>query len=215
MQCQLNAMGTTNVNYFCPTRRRPQAYTWKDGTPSGNFGPGGTLPASRAHAAIDYAGSCFNTNGGLAPDGNWPNGDQWSNVSSVEGDGAIRRNKSVRIVDITDGTSNTLLAGEKQLNIADLELSNPPGDDDYGYYTFDNDSMRCADPNHPPMPDTNDPSNTGGTPDGLRFGSSHPGGFNALLADGSVRFIPYTINATTFWYLGNRSDGQVIGSGLP
>ena len=43
-----------------------------------------------------------------------------------------------------------------------------------------------------------------------RFGSSHTGSFNAVLADGSVRSISYSIDKTVFSYLGNKSDGQPI-----
>ena len=45
-----------------------------------------------------------------------------------------------------------------------------------------------------------------------RFGSSHPGRFNALFADGSVRGISYAINPVVFSYLGNKSDGQPISA---
>ncbi len=41
--------------------------------------------------------------------------------------------------------------------------------------------------------------------------SMHPGGVNALLGDGSVRFILDDIKLLTFQQLGNREDGQVIG----
>ncbi len=45
----------------------------------------------------------------------------------------------------------------------------------------------------------------------LDAGSNHPGGFNALMADGSVRFIKLTINLQTFWALITRAGGEVIG----
>ena len=42
--------------------------------------------------------------------------------------------------------------------------------------------------------------------------SMHTGGVNALLGDGSVRFIPNSIDLLTFQRLGNRNDGQVVGN---
>jgi prepilin-type N-terminal cleavage/methylation domain-containing protein len=42
--------------------------------------------------------------------------------------------------------------------------------------------------------------------------SQHPGGVNALIADGSVRFIKETINQQTWWALGTRATGEVISS---
>ena len=41
--------------------------------------------------------------------------------------------------------------------------------------------------------------------------SLHPGGVNAGLGDGSVRFISETINLTTLHHLGNRRDGVPLG----
>ena len=42
------------------------------------------------------------------------------------------------------------------------------------------------------------------------FGSAHPGGMNALFADGSVTSISYDIDRETFNRLGHRSDGETI-----
>jgi prepilin-type processing-associated H-X9-DG protein len=42
--------------------------------------------------------------------------------------------------------------------------------------------------------------------------SNHPGGANVLMADGAVRFIKSTINMTTWWALGSKSNGEVISS---
>jgi prepilin-type N-terminal cleavage/methylation domain-containing protein/prepilin-type processing-associated H-X9-DG protein len=42
--------------------------------------------------------------------------------------------------------------------------------------------------------------------------SWHPGGVNALMADGSVRFMKNSINQTTWWALGTRANGEVISS---
>ena len=41
--------------------------------------------------------------------------------------------------------------------------------------------------------------------------SMHPNGVNAVLGDGSVRFIQNSINLLTFQLLGNRHDGQPLG----
>jgi len=42
--------------------------------------------------------------------------------------------------------------------------------------------------------------------------SMHPGGVNAALGDGSVRFISGTVNLLTFQRLGNRRDGMPVGN---
>ena len=47
---------------------------------------------------------------------------------------------------------------------------------------------------------------------GYAASSRHSGGVNTLMADGSVKFIKNTVNITTWWALGTRSNGEVISS---
>ncbi|WP_435016401.1 DUF1559 domain-containing protein [Tundrisphaera sp. TA3] len=42
--------------------------------------------------------------------------------------------------------------------------------------------------------------------------SSHPGGVNVLMADGSVKFIKDTVAQATWWALGTRGNGEVLSS---
>ena len=42
--------------------------------------------------------------------------------------------------------------------------------------------------------------------------SYHPGGVNALLADGSVKFLKNSINMNVYWGLGTKDGGEVISS---
>jgi prepilin-type N-terminal cleavage/methylation domain-containing protein len=44
----------------------------------------------------------------------------------------------------------------------------------------------------------------------FQFGSAHPGGINAVLADGSVHHIKYDVNPDIFNSLGHRSDGALF-----
>jgi prepilin-type N-terminal cleavage/methylation domain-containing protein len=123
--------------------------------------------------------------------------------SNYEETGVVIYRTLVRFADITDGLSNTLLVGDKRLNIR--LLGQPQADDDTGYASgFDADVVRYT--TRPPAPDYNAPTGDG---DG-RFGSSHTGRFNVVLGDGSVRPVSYSVDPTVFSYLGNKSDGQVI-----
>ena len=47
-------------------------------------------------------------------------------------------------------------------------------------------------------------------PADFSFGSQHPGGANFLFADGSVHFLPETIDATLYKRLGNIRDGNPV-----
>jgi prepilin-type N-terminal cleavage/methylation domain-containing protein/prepilin-type processing-associated H-X9-DG protein len=129
-------------------------------------------------------------------------------ASNFDGTGVVKRYDWNRIADIPDGTSNTLLVAEKRLNLT--RLGKIQHDDDIGYTSgWDQDTIRSTE--RPPAPDfhgDDDPEATGE----LLFGSSHPGGINALMADGSGRFIKYTIDPRTFKLLGNKSDGMVFSS---
>jgi len=57
--------------------------------------------------------------------------------------------------------------------------------------------------------------NTGGygtLPDIMPPSSNHPGGVNIAFCDGSVHFIKDSINIQTWWGMGTRNMGEVIGS---
>lgn len=124
-------------------------------------------------------------------------------ASNWEMTGVVRQYLPNRIGDITDGTSNTLLVGEKRLNLRFLGQAQK--DDDIGYASgWDPDTIRQTEIR--PAPDYSAPSGDGGR----RFGSSHTGLFNAVFADGSVRTISYTIQLSTFAALGNKSDGLTV-----
>jgi prepilin-type N-terminal cleavage/methylation domain-containing protein/prepilin-type processing-associated H-X9-DG protein len=53
---------------------------------------------------------------------------------------------------------------------------------------------------------------TGGPMDAIPPTSNHPGGVNVVFCDGSVHFIKDSISAQTWWALGTRNMGEVVGS---
>jgi prepilin-type processing-associated H-X9-DG protein len=137
---------------------------------------------------------------------------------------------AVRITDITDGTSTTLLLGEKWLRPDQYQIG-AWNDDHNVISSLDQDHMRIAD--RPPIRDTNQNPTTGmAVPPsannpccdywrdpparlpsprlGSYFGGAHPSGMNALLADGSVRHLQWGIAQQTFFNLGHKSDGSVL-----
>jgi prepilin-type N-terminal cleavage/methylation domain-containing protein/prepilin-type processing-associated H-X9-DG protein len=118
----------------------------------------------------------------------------------------------VRLTDITDGTSNTVMVAEKRVNKA--VLGDPAyGNDNEGYVTAgwngDYEIYRLG--TNVPMPDVNQPGNTGTSYN--EFGSSHPTVFNAAFADGSVRQVRYNVNQTTWRNACIRNDGQPVNLG--
>src|SRR5205823_10352435 len=119
-----------------------------------------------AHAQTDYAGSNLENNGIVRK---WP--------------------RQVRMAQVVsgDGTSNTLMVGEKRLRVN--AIGGFQSDDNEGYSSgWDHDVMRNT--NKQPLPDYTASSGDGNQ----RFGSSHTAGFNIVLADGSVKTISFSIN---------------------
>ena len=125
-------------------------------------------------------------------------------ASNLDGNGVVKQYDPRRMAEITDGTSNTLLLGEKRLNL--VNLGKAPADDNEGYTCgWNEDTVRLCS-QKPKRDFIGDPSLHGGR----SFGSSHLSAFNAALSDASVRSIAYELNVSTFKALGNVGDGKTI-----
>jgi prepilin-type N-terminal cleavage/methylation domain-containing protein len=178
--------------FYCPTRRAPATYR-------GNW------------AKSDYAG-----NGGTNPTAAMSNG------FLVRSRGALNSNPGapINLMAISDGLSNTLMVGEKFVNLNDASDDNVDNESCFGPGFGDGDIIRGAisvsGVRRTPIQDFNIPNPTASSIyqadlDYL-FGSRHIGGMNAVLGDGSVRTIRYSINATTWARLCQRNDGQVLNA---
>ena len=131
---------------------------------------------------------------GDAPGYPWPSPSNYTGIQFVRSE--------IKIADITDGTSNTYMVGEKYLNSDLYFTGTDPADDQSMFSGFNNDNSRSSDPVYgPPSQDMPGYSNEG------LWGSAHAEGFNMAFCDGSVRWINYSIDPTTHRYLGNRHDG--------
>jgi prepilin-type N-terminal cleavage/methylation domain-containing protein/prepilin-type processing-associated H-X9-DG protein len=131
-------------------------------------------------------------------------------------DGSLFRDSRIKFTDITDGTSNTLLVGER-----------PPSPDmwtGWWYAGVGVDWMGTADTvlgtrerATPPRPDFPDcgrftqfqAGRLDNMCDVMHFWSLHTGGANFLLADGSVRFLGYGA-ADVLPALATRAGGEAV-----
>ena len=138
------AVGTLFSVFFCPSRRAPMTYTYVDLYISQSSSDQVT------HALGDYASN---------------------NLS--DGTGAIRANwlgPPLGFRDMRDGSSTTLLVGEKRMNLFYLGMQR--SDDNEGY-TSGNDWDTMRDASIVPAPDTNAPTSENGF---AGFGSCAPVG---------------------------------------
>ena len=132
--------------------------------------------------------------------------------------GAIIIDGNVTLASITDGTSNTMIFGEKAhgyFAVYDAKYQNCDTVWISGLY-FDTMYTTTYPPN---LPTANTPGlSLTGTPNysyyyALDATSYHPGGLNFAFCDGSVRFIKNTINSWTFTTASADSYGDVILDG--
>ncbi len=130
-------------------------------------------------------------------------------------DGAIVRyetNDGVRLTDMTDGTTATMLVGEMGFQLKDYLFSSGPytgqirgGNTSwaFGYpsYAFGSTLVKMNTKTYGPS------LATGGL---TAFRSDHAGGCNFLFGDGSIRFLRDSIDFAAYQALSTRATGEVI-----
>jgi prepilin-type N-terminal cleavage/methylation domain-containing protein/prepilin-type processing-associated H-X9-DG protein len=142
-------------------------------------------------------------------------GQDASEVDAPKGDGVFYRNSKTRIGDITDGTSQTVLIGDRAWSQTNGIWAGAPN------------NAVCRPGSGNVWPNATGPAQAlilvhnnwinittdadGGLDD---FSSNHPGGVNLLFADGSVHFIKSITSdgseRRAFWAMGTRAAGDAV-----
>ena len=161
--------------------------------------------ASRSNWCNDYPGNVFGT--GPANFGNDARGYRLSGLF-------CRGPWAARFRDITDGTAQTIAIGEM--------LPNRSGHHSGGWFRYNSVYAGTPAPINYPTRGIGEPGHPGAGNCGhysnwqssIGFKSKHKGGAQFVFADGSVHLLPETIDYMTYQRLGDRRDGQPVGSGF-
>lgn len=131
-------------------------------------------------------------------------GNETAAHSTTAGNGLLFGNSKLGFRDITDGSANTFAVGECLTQIPTGSTPEKKG----GIWAGSN--TGAAHGGTFWVTDNVAANRINGT-NWWAFSSNHPTGCNFLFGDGSVHFISETIAGTTYEYLGQRNDGQVVG----
>ena len=125
-------------------------------------------------------------------------------------DGVIYRSSDTKLTDITDGTSSTVMLGERP--------PSPGPDLDWGWWAWSAyDSALAVTERRSfvyvgcPMPATFGPGQLDNKCDAQHYWSLHPGGGNWLFADGSVRLLRYEA-AAILPALSTRAGNETVNA---
>lgn len=198
-------MARTVIPAFkCPSDPQPSTWSLNDVTERavGNYSAcvGGDL-SETDNADSAFAVDVRNANGMLLP---------YSFTSGT------RRRECVRLAEVLDGTSNTVMVAEAPA-IIDADICNVC--DRTMLYSNNIDSSagvdysECLGSTYFPinLAFSTDPGVSAETQKELSFGSYHPGGCNATLGDASVRFVSETIDIDIWRAVGSRKGKETVG----
>lgn len=127
-------------------------------------------------------------------------------------DGLFFNNRSMKMRDITDGSSNTVAVGETKFDNNTLQNGNV-----VDHWYFGSVQIRSGIENSEFVGSTAARINAFDIPSAkidekeLCFGSYHAGGCQLMLADGSVKFFSENIDAAVRSGLGTRNGGEIPG----
>jgi prepilin-type processing-associated H-X9-DG protein len=210
-------VGHVIPTFNCPSRRPPramQAWEWafnvdldentkhartdyaiNGGTNRTGTGPGPTLSCFRRYPDWGVTNSCAF----LSDD----------RTISLRFDGISTDHTGARLAQIADGTSKTILAGEKYVDIryydfeqqGEQNVNQPnqgdPGDNNSLYQGYDFDQTRWPATNQLPLQDAAERHEH-------NFGSAHTGAMNLVFCDGSVQSVDYDIDPDVWHEMGRR-----------
>jgi prepilin-type N-terminal cleavage/methylation domain-containing protein/prepilin-type processing-associated H-X9-DG protein len=123
----------------------------------------------------------------------------------------VMQSRPIALIEMTDGLSNTLMAGERPhtFGFGSWSFTNFDScmwaiNDLQTIYDADSVEHHCPTPAYFSPGDLTDPCHNG------HYWSLHPGGGNWLLCDGSVRFMDYSAGTTVIPPMATFAGGEVV-----
>lgn len=209
LEILMQTVGATPiVSFNCPSRRSSIAYPYTGvGLTELAKNMPNCNPGECQLARTDFAANSGNINPidprGPASLDNWETFDWPMSNKNAFQSGVIYQASEVKLSQVVDGTSKTILIGEKFLN-PDRYVDGLAGNDDQGMYIgYDYDTAAfTGDANnvYPPSQDTP------GVELRYYFGSAHPGAINVAMCDGSVQSFAYGVDEVIWKAMGSRSE---------
>jgi prepilin-type N-terminal cleavage/methylation domain-containing protein len=201
------AVGMTVVpTYYCPSGPPPSQYLDPNGTVTNNpsthyygvMGPAGaTNPTPNVINGTTYNYTVGNAGG----NGAWSAHGMLSQFRVTTG--SVSTNRIVRLTDVTDGTSNTLMVGE-------ISVYMPSGLSYHQYRTWirgnngGSGAAKCVS-----FPINSTTYNGSNNFNEISFGSNHTGGCNLALGDGTVRFLRNSTDIALLKASASINSGEV------
>ena len=149
---------------------------------------------------------------------------QTGDMTPTNKDGLMYKDSKTKLGQITDGSSNTVLASEGIIRgnsasawggLGGYWGGAPHGAFGFSTYELPNTTVKdrvysCKSTTMKEAPCEN--GNAGGLAGRWNYARSrHTGGVNVAMGDGSIRFITNNVDIATWRNLGNREDGNVLG----
>ena len=180
-------------NYLCPSDPEPDLLPFgeidtpvggggSDGGGGGGSGLRSPLPIQQSiplYARSNYSGVFGNIE---------------ANADPLDGDGMFFGDSGLLFRDVLDGLSNTMMVGERR--------------NDFGAVSWVGVIEGVSEPFARIVAATDHPPNDGQDNRFEDFRSYHPGGINALFADGSTQFVTDSIDQLVFQAWGSVSGGE-------